>query len=131
MGLLVALSAGWVTPFTSGTAAAFDASSPVKEITTVAQFDQDIAAPGKTLVYFYADWCGACRASKPALAAVVKEYSDKAIFRSVNVDNVPELSQRLNVQALPTFIVLERGKELKRIVGVASEEELGEALSGA
>lgn len=129
MGFVLALSAGWVTPLTSGNVAAFDPAGPVKETATAAQFEQDAATPGKTLVYFYADWCGACQKSKPTLAAVAAEHSDKASFRSVNVDGVPELSKRFNVQYLPTFVVLEDGKEVQRLVGVASEEELAAAVS--
>ena len=54
IAVLLAVSAGWVTPITAGgaTAAAFGENSPVKEVTSAEEFDQELAeASGKTLVF--------------------------------------------------------------------------------
>jgi thiol-disulfide isomerase/thioredoxin len=131
IGLLMAVSAGWVTPITAGgaTATAFDENSPIKEVDSAEQFDQEIAeTSGKTLVYFHADWCAACRKAKPGLARVAGKHADDAAFRSVNTDAVPELAERFKVQYLPTFVVIEDGKEVRRMVGVASEKDLAAAI---
>jgi thioredoxin 1 len=73
------------------------------------------------LLDFYADWCGPCQAAKPAVDSLASEgYA----VRRVNIDENKELAARYGVESIPCFIMLERGREVDRVVGPASVERL-------
>jgi thioredoxin 1 len=53
-------------------------------------------------------------------------YKD-ARFYKFDVDELPEIAQKLNVRAMPTFFFYKDGKEVQQIVG-ASIKELEAAI---
>lgn len=63
---------------------------------------------------FYADWCGPCKVVAPKYAELASMYPN-ANFYKVNID---ELSDLVDVKAIPTFVVYKQSKEFGRIVGV-------------
>jgi len=87
-----------------------------------------------TLLEFYADWCGSCRAMAPMLAEVKALYGERVNFVMLNVDNprwLPELDT-YKVNGIPHFVFLDADNqrvaeavgELPRAVLVASLEAL-------
>jgi thiol-disulfide isomerase/thioredoxin len=74
------------------------------------------------LLDFSATWCGPCRQMAPEVEKLVeKGYPVKKI----DIDRSPELSNRYNVSAVPTFIVVDaRGKELARTKGAMPASQL-------
>ena len=79
------------------------------------------------LVDFYADWCGPCKMVAPVLEEIAKE-SDARIAK-INIDQQPNLASRYGILSIPTFIVFQEGKEIKKMVGVKSKQELLDSLS--
>lgn len=73
------------------------------------------------LLDFYADWCGPCRAMAPTVDTLAR---DGYAVQRVNIDQQRELAQRFSVTALPCFVVVERGKEVDRVVGMTTVERL-------
>jgi len=68
---------------------------------------------GKVVVDCYANWCGVCKMFKPKVEEIAeskKEYK----FCLLNVDSCPNTSKELNILNLPTIILFEEGKEIKR-----------------
>jgi thiol-disulfide isomerase/thioredoxin len=87
-----------------------------------------------TIVEFYADWCEACRAMAPAMAAIEQSQRDKLDVVLLNVDNPrwqPELD-RFDVNGIPQLQLFDAdGISVGRAVGARSAPELaalGEAL---
>lgn len=76
----------------------------------------------KVLVDFFATWCGPCK----MLGLVMEKFDKKDIIPiiKVDVDEAQELSSKYKIFSVPTLIIFEDGKELKRISGFMSEEEL-------
>jgi len=86
-------------------------------------------AKGVVLVDFWTRWCQPCRMQAPILDKVAKKMSGKAVIGKVNVEYPASLANRFAVQSIPTLILFKDGIEIKRFVGVHSEEYLIKMIS--
>ena len=77
---------------------------------------------------FWATWCGPCKMLSPILDELAAEYSDRARFCKVNVDDELELSARFGIASIPTLIFFKNGEILKKTVGYREKDELEEML---
>ena len=91
---------------------------------TSKNFDKFVRGESKVVVDFGALWCAPCQMFEPIFQEVAKEMKDKAKFAKVNVDDNLELAQRFGVMSIPTTIFFRDGKQVDRVVGVISKEEL-------
>ncbi len=71
------------------------------------------------LVDLWAPWCGPCRMVSPALEQLARERAGTLKLVKVNVDTAPQISQRFDVQAVPTLLITDGGKVLARRAGAA------------
>ena len=97
----------------------------IKEINS-SNFKEEISK-GKVLVDFTAPWCSACRVLAPTYKELSNELKDIK-FTKLDVDKSPDIAQQYEIRGIPTLILFKDGKEVKRITGVKSKEELKEEL---
>ena len=71
------------------------------------------------LVDLWAPWCGPCRMVSPALEQLATERAGSLKLVKVNVDKAPQISQRFEVQAVPTLLITRDEKVLARRAGAA------------
>lgn len=69
------------------------------------------------VVDMWATWCGPCRMVSPALEQLATERAGEIKLVKVDVDSAPRLSQRFEVQAVPTLMVLRNGEVIARQPG--------------
>ena len=69
------------------------------------------------LVDLWATWCGPCRMVSPALERLATERAGQLKLVKVDVDKAPRLSQRFEVQAVPTLLVLRDGEVARPAAG--------------
>jgi len=87
-------------------------------------FDQTVKTYPLVVVDCWAAWCAPCRAIAPVVEQLAKDYSGKVVFGKLNVDENPETAQRFDIMAIPTMLVMKKGKEVDRIVGALPKSQL-------
>ena len=74
--------------------------------------------------------CPPCLVMIPTLIGIAKNYRDIKVA-SVGIDEpgIEKIKNTLPIQAFPTFFLIKNGQIVNRLVGVAKEEQLLQALS--
>ena len=93
-------------------------------IITAEAFEREVLnSSKKVLVDFYADWCGPCRMMSPILDEFARENSNIKVVK-VNVSNGGTILGKYGIRGLPTLIVFQGGREIKRGVGARTKAGL-------
>jgi thioredoxin 2 len=88
-------------------------------------------SPVPVLVDMWATWCGPCRMVSPALERIATDRRGQIKLAKVDVDANPRLSQRFEIRAVPTLMVVRDGEVVARQAGAAPEPALRAWLDGA
>ena len=92
---------------------------------TDANFKSKVLSSNKlTLVDFWAEWCGPCRAVGPVVEDLAKEYNGKVNIGKLNVDENPNTCQRYNITSIPTILFIKNGKVVDKLVGAHPRKQL-------
>ena len=83
-------------------------------------FDKVIASESPTLVDFWAEWCGPCRAMHPVFTRMARKFK-KIRFARLNIDQNQEIATRLGIQSIPIFIMFKNGNPVDKVVGAVGE----------
>lgn len=79
----------------------------------------------KVLVDFYANWCGPCKMIAPELEKV--ESSINVV--KVDVDKFESIAREYGVMSIPTLILFENGKEVRRNIGFIDKSKIEKFIS--
>jgi thioredoxin 1 len=85
---------------------------------TDANFKTSVLESDKlSVVDFWAEWCGPCRAISPMIEELAREYDGKVNVGKVNVDHNPEVSQTYGITSIPAILFLKGGQVVDKLVG--------------
>lgn len=79
---------------------------------------------GITLVDFWAEWCAPCRMQGPIIESTATKVGESVKIGKLNVDENHDIARDFSITGIPTILIFKDGSEVKRLVGVQSEERL-------
>lgn len=85
---------------------------------TDANFKSEVIDSAKlTVVDFWAEWCGPCRAIGPIIEELGKEYEGRVNVGKVNVDHNSEVSINYGITSIPAILFFKNGEVVDKLVG--------------
>ena len=93
------------------------------------KFESEVLNAGQpTLVDFWAEWCGPCRALTPVIDEIANDYAGKLQVAKLNIDENPGTPGKYAVRAIPTLLLFKNGEVAEQLVGLVTKAKLDEVL---
>lgn len=83
------------------------------------------------LIYFYGSWCGPCRRMGPEFEALSNELEGLYKFLKIVIDDAEEIALSYRISVIPTTVFIKDGKEVGRLVGYRTRDELRDYMATA
>ncbi len=87
------------------------------ELTDVNFKEKVLDSDKLSVVDFWAEWCGPCRAIGPVIEELSKEYDGKVTVGKVNVDHNPQVSMNYGITSIPAILFVKGGQVVDKLVG--------------
>ena len=100
------------------------AYSNCRQISTSQFIDNVLLSGEKSLVEFYSNWSGGSHMMAPLLESIAAVYQDQINFYCVDADTEKELSERFNIQTIPTILFFDQGEIVEGVVGLVPRDEI-------
>lgn len=95
------------------------------------KFDELIENNTNVLIDCWAPWCGPCKRLGPIIDEIAQEYGSQVTVVKLNVDDAPAVSERFNIQAIPTLLMFRNKALLKTLVGLRPKDEILSEMADA
>jgi thioredoxin 1 len=85
---------------------------------TDSNFQSEVLDSNKlSVVDFWAEWCGPCRAIGPVIEELHKEYDGVVNVGKVNVDHNPQISMNYGITSIPAIFFFKNGQVVDKLIG--------------
>lgn len=105
-------------------------AGPGVQVLTDATFNQALSAP-QAVVDFWSPSCPICVSYKPVFEDVASQAGGRILMASVDVDEAMQAAGGYHIQSIPATIFLVNGKEVHRVEGGMTKEDLLGEMSRA
>lgn len=94
-----------------------DSAEPEVTYLTTASFDEEVLQSDiPVLIDFTAEWCVPCQVVDPVIMSLYPEMAGRAKVFKLDIDDEPEIYDRLGVNGVPHILFFNNGQEQDRIV---------------
>ena len=96
---------------------------------TDANFQQVVIESDKlSVIDFWAEWCGPCRAIGPVIEELAVQYEGKVNIGKVNVDVNPNLSMNFGITSIPAILFVKGGQVVDKQIGAVPKSVLDKKI---
>jgi thioredoxin 1 len=96
---------------------------------TDANFQQTVIESDKlSVIDFWAEWCGPCRAIGPVIEELAAQYEGKVNIGKVNVDVNPNLSMNFGITSIPAILFVKGGQVVDKQIGAVPKAVLDKKI---
>jgi len=81
-----------------------------------------------SVIDFWAEWCGPCRAIGPVIEELATEYAGKVNIGKVNVDVNPNLSMNFGITSIPAILFVKGGQVVDKQIGAVPKAVLDKKI---
>jgi thioredoxin 1 len=81
-----------------------------------------------SVIDFWAEWCGPCRAIGPVIEELSNEYQGKVNVGKVNVDHNPNISMNYGITSIPAILFIKGGKVVDKQIGAVPKSVLDKKI---
>lgn len=92
------------------------------------EFDGLLAGGGVILADFFADWCMPCKMMAPVVEKIAADFAGKLTVVSINVDEIPDLAVRYQIQSIPALLIFQGGEVKDTLIGARPYDDLAAAI---
>lgn len=79
------------------------------------------------ILYFTAEWCNPCQRTRPIAEELKRDGIIDFVF--IDADSEIELLEKFGIRSIPTYILLEDGREVKRMNGAKTRDQFLEFIN--
>ena len=96
---------------------------------TDANFQKEVLESDKlSVVDFWAEWCGPCRAIGPVVEELATQYAGKVNIGKVNVDNNSNISTNFGITSIPAIFFFKYGQVVDKQIGAVPKSVLDKKI---
>ena len=96
---------------------------------TDANFQKEVLDSDKlTVVDFWAEWCGPCRAIGPVVEELATQYAGKVNIGKLNVDNNSNVSTNFGITSIPAILFFKNGQVVDKQIGAVPKSVLDKKI---
>lgn len=93
----------------------------------LSEFNKIINSKNLVVADFFAEWCMPCLMLAPVIESLAKKFKEVR-FIKINIDSNQKLARNYQVSSIPCLITFKKGKEIDRLIGFHSAEDIEKKL---